>query len=150
MNGGENSKRSLQPSSSPLSASSVPIQDATYLASQDTTAMLASNKAKKVIQWFRSTGRESPIEEPIPKTKYRKGNTTNHSGSLTAPGLAESDMSPQVVVSPPHSAPPEEPFNSKDGEPPWDPVRNTLMVRDFPSHYLIMLISPPELRSTRK
>jgi len=119
VNGGKIPKSSPHPSSAPLSASSNPVQDGTYSASQDTSAMLAStNKAKKVMQWFRtkSKGHDSvgfPIEEGATPTqsKYRKGfsassSTINHPVPSSAPGLAESGMSPQVVVTSPNSGRP--------------------------------------------
>lgn len=111
------SKTSPQPSSTP--ATSVAEKNGTYSASQDTAGMQAStNKAKKVMQWFRtkSKGRDSVgflVEEGAtpPQTKYRKGysassSTINHSGPSTATGLAESAMSPKVVITSPNSARP--------------------------------------------
>ncbi len=93
------------------------VSDASFSPAQDTAGMQAStNKAKKVMQWFRtkSKGHDSvgfPTEDGVtPKgSKYRKGfssssSTLSHVMPSTALGLAESAMSPQVIVTSPNSA----------------------------------------------
>lgn len=131
VNGDRTSKPSPQPSSGPLPATGVAV-DGVYPASPDnagTSGMQAStNKAKKVMQWFRtkSKGRDSigfPIEEATPtQTKYRKGfsassSTVDRSGPPTTPGLAESALSPRVVVTSPNSARPAPSLLYASGHP---------------------------------
>lgn len=117
-NGGKPaSKPSPQPTSSTLSSSKV-VTPAGSEAFDPSGMSASTNKAKKVMQWFRtkSKGRDSvgfPTEEAGTPTqaKYRKGysassSTLNHPGPSTALGLAESVMSPQVVITSPNSARP--------------------------------------------
>ena len=117
-NGGKSaSKPSPQPTSSTLSSSNV-VTPAGSEAFDPSGMSASTNKAKKVMQWFRtkSKGRDSvgfPTEEAGTPTqaKYRKGysassSTLNHPVPSTALGLAESAMSPQVVITSPNSARP--------------------------------------------
>jgi len=90
------------------------VSDASFSPAQDTTGMQAStNKAKKVMQWFRtkSKGHDSvgfPTEDGVtPKDRKAfssSSSTLNHVMPSTALGLAESAMSPQVIVTSPNSA----------------------------------------------
>ena len=88
--------------------------DSAFSPSQDLDSagmQASSNKAKKVMQWFRtkSKGRDSVgygVEDEKKEngtSKYRKGfsassSTINQTAPSSALGLAESAMSPQVVV----------------------------------------------------
>lgn len=128
----EKISRPSQPTSAllPPATKVAPVQNGAYSASQDTSGMQASsNKAKKVMQWFRtkSKGRDSvgfPIEEGATpaQSKYRQGfsassSTINHSAASTAPGLTEGVMSPQVVVTSPNSARPTPTLLYNGGHP---------------------------------